>query len=209
MNVSVHKVVVGPFQENTWYVVNSHRESGILIDPGEDLHKIEALFAETNSEPVAILNTHAHMDHIGAIQRLQQQYDLPFYLHQDDQFLLEQYPEQAALFGVKMQGIPEVTHLLEEGAEQVGGIEVKVFHTPGHSPGSVSFLIGNELFSGDALFAGSIGRTDLPGGEYEELIRSIQQKLLPLGDQVVVHAGHGPDTTIGEEKRTNPFLRSD
>ncbi len=209
MNVSVHKVVVGPFQENTWYVVSSQTNEGILIDPGEDLYKIEALFAETNSDPVAILNTHAHIDHIGAVQRLQQKYDLPFYLHRDDQFLLEQYPEQAALFGVKMQGIPDVTRFLEEGSEQIGDIEVRLLHTPGHSPGSVSFLIGNDLFSGDALFSGSIGRTDLPGGDYDELIRSIQQKLLPLGDQVIVHAGHGPDTTIGEERRTNPFLRSD
>ncbi|HKJ67890.1 MAG TPA: MBL fold metallo-hydrolase [bacterium] len=207
MDFSVHKIVVGSFQENTWYVVNRYTNDGILIDPGEDVHTIEALFAETESKPTAILNTHAHIDHIGAIQRLQEKYDLPFYLHREDQFLLEQYPEQAALFGVKMQGIPDVTHFLEEGSKTISEIEVRVLHTPGHSPGSVSFVIGNDLFSGDALFAGSIGRTDLPGGDYAELIRSIQQKLLPLGDHVVVHAGHGPDTTIGEERRTNPFLR--
>lgn len=208
MKYSVHRLVVGPFQENTWYVANDERQQGVIIDPGEDSERITGLIEETGTTPVAIINTHGHLDHIGAVHALQEAYGLPFYLHPEDQFLIQEYREHAAMFGVPMQGLPEVTHTLQEGDLNLGGLQWQCFHTPGHTPGGISFLLDGELFAGDTLFAGSIGRTDLPGGDTEVLLQSIHTKLMILDDDTVVHAGHGPDTSIGSERHSNPFLRS-
>lgn len=208
MVYQVYNLVVGPFQENTWYVVNEDRQMGVLIDPGDESGRIIALIQEAGAKPVAIINTHGHLDHIGAIHALQTKYDLPFYLHPADQSLLREYPDHASMFGVPMHGIPKVTHTLGEGTLTLGGMEWRCLHTPGHTPGGMSFLLQEELFAGDTLFAGSIGRTDLTGGDMEALLRSIHTKLLVLEDATIVHAGHGPDTTIGRERRTNPFLKT-
>jgi len=208
MVYEVHCLVVGPFQENTWYVTNEEQQQGVIIDPGEEAERITSLIEETGTKPVAIINTHGHLDHIGAVHALQEAYGLPFYLHPEDHFLIREYPEHAAMFGVPMQGLPEVTHSLQEGELTLGGLQWRCLHTPGHTPGGMSFLLNGELFAGDTLFAGSIGRTDLPGGDTEALLRSIQTKLLELEESITVHAGHGPDTSIGTEKRSNPFLRS-
>jgi len=207
MDLDIIKIMVGPFEENSWYVVENTSGAAVLIDPGDDPERIREAMRSTGTAPEAIINTHAHLDHIGGVKALQDEYNLAFYLHEDDEFLIDLYPEHAELFGVKVQGIPQVTHRIgDEDRLGFGELTVQVLHTPGHSPGGISLLVDNHLFSGDTLFAGSIGRTDLPGGDYDTLIHSIRTKLLPLDDDIRVHPGHGADTTIGEERRSNPFL---
>jgi glyoxylase-like metal-dependent hydrolase (beta-lactamase superfamily II) len=128
-------------------------------------------------------------------------------MHRADQFLLESLPAQAAAFGLSTSGIPQVDQYIAEGENlKFGKVQFEVYFTPGHSPGSITFAANGVAFVGDVLFAGSIGRTDLPGGDFETLIQSIKSKLFPLGDDTLVYPGHGPSTTIGDEKRTNPFL---
>ena len=212
MDYTVKRLVTGPFEENSWYVVNPLKREGIFIDPGDDADDLTGLIEETDSTPKVILNTHGHIDHIGAVKKLQDRFGLPFYLHSSDEFLVNQYPQHAAVFGVKMQGIPEITGYLDDmlnGQSEVefAGISIRIIPTPGHTPGGVCFKVGDELFAGDTLFDGSIGRTDLPGGDYETLMQSITGNLLELGDDVLVHSGHGPDTTIGRERESNPFIR--
>ncbi len=205
--MEIKKAVVGSFQENSWLVVHSKNREAILIDPGDDIHLIQELIEKSDSIPVAVLNTHGHLDHIGAVLRLSENYNIPFYLHPDDESLVKEYPAHAEMFGVPCHGVPEVDKYLEDQMTlNLAGLTIKVLHTPGHSPGSSSFLIDNHVFVGDALFAGSIGRVDLPGGDYPTLMKSIQKRLLTLPDETVVHSGHGPDTTIGQERKSNPFI---
>jgi len=212
MNFDVKRLTVGPFQENTWYVIQNESRNGILIDPGDEPEKIVQLIAETETTPIAIYNTHAHLDHIGAVKHLQDRYNLPFYLNEADEFLIEQYPQHAAMFGVPMNGIPRVTHYVNDEMDSnsilsIGNFKIQVVPTPGHTPGGVSYLIEDELFVGDTLFDGSIGRTDLPGGNYNTLMESIVQRLMSLDSDILVHCGHGPDTTIGKERQANPFIQ--
>lgn len=212
MDFEVERLTVGPFQENTWYVIQTESRNGILIDPGDESEKIVRLIEETKTTPVAIINTHAHLDHIGAAKQLQDTFDLPFYLHAKDEFLVKQYPQHAAMFGVPMNGIPQVTHFVNEEIDSrnilsIGAFQLQVISTPGHTPGGVSYLVEDELFVGDTLFDGSIGRTDLPGGNYNTLMESIVKRLMTLDSDILVHCGHGPDTTIGKEQEANPFIQ--
>lgn len=212
MDFEVTRLTVGSFQENSWFLTQQETKTGIFIDPGDEPEKLIQLVEESDTQPVAILNTHAHLDHIGGVKILQDRYNLPFYLHSADEFLVERYPEFAQIFGVRMNGIPNVTHYVDKLTDTnnlitIEDIEVQVISTPGHTPGGVSYLVSDELFVGDTLFAGSIGRTDLPGGDYETLMQSIVNQLLALQNETLVHSGHGPDTTIGRERETNPFIQ--
>ncbi len=208
MSLKFETIVNGPFQENCFLLYDEQKKSGIFIDPGDEPDRL-ARTAQFQSITIeGIFNTHGHLDHAGGVAKLKTLLDnVPFAIHKEDLFLLDNIPQQARMFGLPPMDVPQVDREIEDGETiTVAGHEGKVIHTPGHTPGGVSFLFGDLLFVGDTLFAGSIGRTDLPGGSYPQLIESIKTRLLPLGDEVRVMCGHGPNTTIGVERTHNPFL---
>jgi hydroxyacylglutathione hydrolase len=203
----VEQLVVGPFQENTFLLRGADSTEVIIIDPGDEAERIGEVLDSHNWQPVAVVNTHGHLDHVGAIQQLKARYSLPFYMHPGDRFILGNAPESARRFGVREPEVPDVDRELTDGESlQLAGLELKVIHTPGHTPGGVCLAIDGRLFAGDTLFSGSVGRTDLPGGDTATLMRSLLDRLMALPDQTIVHCGHGPDTRIGHERLTNPYL---
>jgi len=156
---------------------------------------------------VAIWLTHAHIDHVLGVPRLKADTGAPVYLHPGDRVLYDHVPEQASAFGMRAAALPPPDRALAHGDRlRVGALEFHVRHAPGHSPGSVVFEGHGMAFAGDVLFQGSIGRTDLPGGDFETLLKSIERELLTLPDSTIVYCGHGPETTVGRERRANPFL---
>ncbi|APR87840.1 putative metal-binding enzyme [Minicystis rosea] len=202
----------GPLGCNCSILVDPGTKTGIVIDPGGDFDVIRARLEKHGAKIVSIVHTHTHIDHVGATADLQRWADAPARIHEADRFLYELLPVQAALLGT---GLPEVCDLegdLRDGTSiNAGGLTAHVLHTPGHTPGSVSFLVqspeSSVVFTGDTLFRRGIGRTDLWGGDSDLILRSLRGKLLTLDETTRVVAGHGPETTIGEEKRANPFLR--
>lgn len=202
-----------PFQENTYLLINEKKECWI-VDPGmydnNETNFLLDYIAENALTPKAIINTHAHIDHILGINALKEKYNLPFSLHEKDMPVLNSARQSAAMFGFTFGDIPKVDSYLQEGEPlKLGEDTIEVRFAPGHSPGSVVFYYepGEWLIGGDVLFAGSIGRTDLPGGNFDTLISSIQTQLLTLPDETTVYSGHGPATTIGSECANNPFLK--
>jgi hydroxyacylglutathione hydrolase len=197
---------VAPFYKNGFVVACERTREGMLIDPGDDVDQLIAAASDLDVDVRGILLTHAHVDHITGVGQARAAFDVPIHLHRDDLFLYDNVVDQAALFGFKVQPQPPVDAFYDGTPIRFGDYEVAVHHTPGHCPGGVCLQIGRHLFVGDTLFAGSIGRTDLPGGDYEVLMRSITGVLFALGDDAIVHPGHGPDTTIQRERTTNPFV---
>lgn len=193
------------------YVVENEKKEAVLIDPGGEGERLIAIAESQSLNPLAILLTHAHFDHIAAVDELRNKWRIPVYLHHAERDWLAD-PEKnasASLPGVYKTVISPPDEIINgEGQLNIGSFSFQIIETPGHSPGSVSFYNQEEgiVFSGDALFAGSIGRTDLYGGDHEQLMSSIIDKLIVLPDHVIVASGHGPETTIGAEKRSNPFL---
>lgn len=205
----VRSRTVGAFEMNCWLVGDPATREGFIIDPGDEVDELVGMVQAEGIKLQRILNTHAHVDHVAGVAAFQKRFPVPFHLHRDDQFWLDGLPRQCAMFGLPVPEVARVDGWLEEGQHwRAGSIECEVLHVPGHSPGHVCFWFPAErhLFCGDVLFAGSIGRTDLPGGSLDTLLSGIRAKILPLGDDVVVHPGHGPDTTVGEERMHNPFL---
>jgi len=198
----------GMFAENCYLVVDAHAGECAIVDPGEEAGLILHTVKETGTKPVAIWLTHAHIDHVLGVPRIAAETGAPVWLHPADRPLYDAVPEQAAWFGLAPPGsLPPPDHEIAPGARlSVGGLDFEARHAPGHSPGSVCLVGPGVVLSGDVLFAGSIGRTDLPGADFETLIASIERELLPLSDDTIVYSGHGPETTIGRERRTNPFL---
>ncbi len=198
----------GMFAENCYLVVDERAGECAIVDPGEEagliLHKVE----ESGAKPVAIWLTHAHIDHVLGVPRIVAETGVPVWLHPADRPLYDAVPDQAAWFGLEPpEPLPAPDHDLAHGTRlTVGGVSFEVRHAPGHSPGSVCLVGPGVALSGDVLFAGSIGRTDLPGADFETLIASIERELLPLPDDTILYSGHGPETTIGRERQTNPFL---
>jgi glyoxylase-like metal-dependent hydrolase (beta-lactamase superfamily II) len=179
----------------------------VVIDPGGDPEKIVTALAESKLKAKYLINTHGHFDHVGANRQLKQLTGAQLLIHAKDAPMLGQLVMAAASFGLSSENSPQPDKTIEEGDTiTFGKISLTVIHTPGHSPGGVSLHTNGYLFVGDTLFAGSIGRTDLPGGNFQTLKQSIQNKLFPLGDDIQVFTGHGPPTTIGQEKRYNPFV---
>jgi hydroxyacylglutathione hydrolase len=201
-----------PFHKNGFVVGCSRTREAIIIDPGDEVDELLGAVRDHELEVQYILLTHAHIDHVTGVAAAKTALDVPVYLHRDDLFLYEHTVEQGEMFGFKVQQPPPIDVYYDMSPIFFGDLEVRVHHTPGHCPGGVCLQVGDKgtggthLFVGDTLFAGSIGRTDLPGGDYETLMRSITAVLFPLGDAAVVHSGHGPDTTIARERQTNPFV---
>ncbi|MBO8156103.1 MAG: MBL fold metallo-hydrolase [Bacillaceae bacterium] len=204
----VHQIPVGNLGTNCYLIEN---ESEVLIiDPGDHGDAIIARINEQQLKPVAILLTHAHFDHIGAVEQIRNEYDIPVYLHEEEHdWLTDPMLNGSQLFAVvePIKG-KKPDFSLEEGEMSLGSFTFDVKHTPGHSPGSTSFIFHEEGFvvAGDTLFQGSIGRTDLPGGNHQQLLDSIEEKILILPDHTTVYPGHGPKTTVGSEKVSNPFF---
>lgn len=207
--MEIHTLTVGPFAENTYFVVDEASREAVAIDPGDEAPRLLEAIRRLALDLRHILNTHGHLDHVGAVAELREATGATFHIHRADQFLLDSLASQAVYFGLEPPPIPDVDAYLDEGQTfRLGGaaVEIRTIATPGHSPGGVTFQVGDSLFVGDALFRGSIGRTDLPGGDSEVLLASIREKILVFPDETRVHSGHGPVTTVGEERRTNPFL---
>lgn len=201
------------FSENT-YVLYDHTQSCMIVDPGCNSREEQQLlvdFIESKElKPVKLLNTHCHIDHILGNSFVAEKYNLELIAHRGEIPVLVAGKVSSDIYAIKYDPSPEITIFIEEGDDfGFGETQLEVFFTPGHSPASLSFFHkeSNQLIAGDVLFQGSIGRTDLPGGDYDTLIQSIKEKLFPLGDDVVVYPGHGPSTTIGKEKQLNPFLQ--
>ena len=207
--MKIRKFVLGVYEENAYLLSDDNSKESIVIDPGEDpLQIIETI----NSEKLIvkyILNTHAHIDHVLGVNAVKEATNAPFYLNENDIPLLNALPIQAEMLGLTgSYEVPEVDGNIVEGDKfSIGDEEFGVLFTPGHSPGSVTFTTKDMIFSGDVLFAGSVGRVDLPGGSWEVLKNSIMEKLMPLDRETIVFCGHGPDTNIGREMESNPFLQ--
>lgn len=199
---------VGPLACNCYVAGDPATRQAIVIDPGGDADALAADIAALSLRVVAIVATHAHFDHVLAAERLRELTGAPFHLHRADRPVLAWMKESGRLFlGVELPDPPEVDGDLGEGDRLgAGGAELEVIHTPGHSPGSIALLGDGLLFSGDTLFAGSVGRTDLPGGDADALVAAVRAKLFRLDDDLPVYPGHGPATTIGREKLSNPFV---
>lgn len=208
--------VFNPFQENT-YVLYDNTGQCVVIDPGcfaaAEGEELINFINEKELTPVRLLNTHCHIDHILGNGLIHEKYGLKPEIHEKEVSVLESAPATSEFFGVEMRWASPGHHadFLKEGDTVTfgDGVELKVLFTPGHTPGEICFYNEKEgyIIGGDVLFYGSIGRTDLPGGDYDTLIKSIKEKLLPLPDETVVYSGHGPKTTIGHEREYNPFLR--
>lgn len=197
----------GPLDVNCYIIGCEKTRKAAVIDPGGHVEQILERLKKHQLDVAMIINTHGHFDHIGGNGGLLKATGAELIIHRDDRPLLDRAAEHAAAFGLQAEPSPEPTRQLEGGETlELGELSLQVIHTPGHSPGGMCLLVDDCLLVGDTLFAGSIGRTDLPGGNHQQLISNIKEKLLPLPEDTKVYPGHGPMTTIGEEKLYNPFL---
>ncbi len=210
----VESAAEGPFQKNGYVLGCERTKEAVYIDPGDEVEQLLAFIATQGLAVRGILLTHAHVDHVSGVAEAKRRLQAPIYLHRADQPLYDNAARQGAMFGIQVEQPPPVDLYYEgQGPIALGDYVVDVHHTPGHAPGGVCLAVSKPgaagvpmLFVGDNLFAGSIGRTDLPGGDYEVLMRAITEVLFAFPDESIVYSGHGPETTIGRERRTNPFV---
>jgi len=204
----VETFTAGPFAENGYLAFCDSGEA-VAVDPGAGAARMAAVLAERDADLVAILLTHAHLDHVEGVARLRRFAEAPIHLHPLDRPLYDALPQQAAAFGVDVEPPPAPDRALAHGdTVRFGACGLEVRHAPGHAPGHVLLLAAADglAFVGDVVFRGSIGRTDLPGGDFQVLMRSIREQVLTLPDETRLYTGHGPDTTVEHERTTNPFL---
>ena len=205
----LESLVVGPLEVGCYIIGCSETKQVAVIDPGGDTDKITQIIQKKGLKPIYLLGTHGHFDHIGGVHHLQQMLNCEFLISKEDSFLVENIKEQAIFFGFDTAEKPKIGRHIKDGDDiNIGNVTIKVLETPGHTPGSVSFSINKNVFVGDTVFQGSIGRTDLPGGSYETLINSVKEKLFTLNDDTKLYPGHGPSTTLLDEKKYNPFLNT-
>lgn len=198
--LNLKTVPAGVYEANCYILVDSETKDCAIIDAGGDAGKISAAVESMQGNPKYLLLTHGHFDHVGGVKEICSKYDIPFYISKTDEEYME---KDNSVFGT----LPKASGYLKEGdVVKLGSREIKVIETPGHTKGGLCFLIYGKLFTGDTLFQGSIGRTDFIGGDMKEIISSIKNKLLPLGDDVEVYPGHGPSSSIKFEKMRNPYL---
>lgn len=213
-HVLVRRIVARAFETNCFVVAPAAGEECVIIDPGVGVEDaVDAVLREDKLKPTAVLLTHGHLDHVFAVVPVCDAKGVPALIHPDDRLMMAEpalsfgMPAGTPVFGRLTFGEPDDVRTLSDGETlSLAGLEISVDHTPGHTPGSVIFRSGGRLFSGDLLFRGSVGRTDLPGGSFEQLLASLAKSVLPLADETPVHCGHLDDTTVGFERATNPFL---
>jgi glyoxylase-like metal-dependent hydrolase (beta-lactamase superfamily II) len=203
----VHGFTGGGFGENCYVVSCSGTAKAILVDPGAAVEAMLDHVRRASLDIVAIVLTHAHLDHIEGVARAHEVTGAAVHLHPDDEILYRQAPHQAQLFGVRIDTPPPIDEYLRQGElVRVGDCQFEVRSTPGHSPGHIILVGSGVAIVGDCVFGGSIGRTDLPGGDFQTLMASIRGEILSLPDETILYSGHGPETTVGRERRSNPFL---
>ena len=196
----IKTIIAGMYEENCYLIMDKDTKELAIIDPGGQPNIIQEEIKLLNGKPKFILLTHGHMDHVGGVIELVNKFNIPFYINEIEEKYMK---NDKSVFGL----LPNASGYLKEGDTlNLGSNLIKVIETPGHTAGGLCFLIANKLFTGDTLFQGSVGRSDFPGGDGMQLIKNIKEKLLPLGDNIEVYAGHGAASTIGYEKRMNPFL---
>jgi glyoxylase-like metal-dependent hydrolase (beta-lactamase superfamily II) len=213
--MNIDRTAAPPFFENSFVVSCEETREAVVIDPGDGVEELIEQVRRHKLDVKSILLTHAHLDHVTGVGKAKQAFNVPVWLHKDDLFLYNAVVDQGRMFGIKVDAQPPIDQFYAPNQRLTfGRYVVDVRHTPGHCPGGVCLAIGRadasaqerELFVGDTLFAGSIGRTDLPGGNHPLLLESIRTQLLVYPEETIVHSGHGPDTTVGDERATNPFL---
>ena len=212
MTMHIETFATGPLGCNCSIVMDPASKHAVVVDPGGDLDKIQARLKALDAKVDAIVHTHTHIDHVGATPGIQKAHNARACIHEADRFLYDILPVQAAMLGLECPETTEMEGTLVDGSSiHAGALEVCILHTPGHTPGSVTFVVksgsGTHVFTGDTLFRRGIGRTDLWGGDSDAIMKSLKEKILTLPEDAIVVAGHGPETTIGDERAKNPFLR--
>jgi len=206
--MEIRHLAVGPLQVNCYILGCPESRDALIIDPGEDARQLLGLLREEGWNLRLIVNTHGHFDHIGGNRTLVEETSAELAIHRSDLSLMMNAARHASIYGLKTQSSPEPTRFLEHGERiRLGSLALEVIHTPGHTPGGIClYEKSGHLFAGDSLFAGSVGRTDLPGGDHDLLVTNIRTRLLSLPPETLVYPGHGPETSVGREKIHNPFV---
>ena len=211
--ISIKTFTFNPFQENSYLIINEQKQCWI-VDPGmfsaAENDEMLNYIKNNNVIPQAIINTHAHLDHIMGVHFLQKEFDIPFYLHALDEATLQYGPIAASMYGLGTINMPLSYTFYKASSFDIGTTSLAIIHTPGHAPGHVILYCksGNWVINGDMLFAGSIGRTDLPGSNHNDMLKSLSEKIVTLPEETIVYCGHGNATTIKKEKATNPYLQN-
>ena len=207
MRIQFHKITAGPFQENGYLIHGENDKKCFIIDPGDSPQLYIQKIEDNGLTPIAILNTHGHIDHVHAVQPLKDHYKIPFYISKNDEFIIDHYPQGCLMYGIAPNKKPVIDYRIgSENELIVGGYNIQLIHTPGHTPGGICYQFNGDIFTGDTVFKGSIGRTDFPGGDYNALMDSLKKLINEVPGNTKVHSGHGFCTTMENEVDSNPFL---
>ena len=204
--LNIDWTVTGPFQENSYIIWKENKDSCIIIDPGDDFVNVIKMINKNKVKPIAIINTHAHLDHIASVADLKERYSIPFYLHYNEKEVLKNYQRDSLIFGLVPSKTPEVDFWFRSGILEIGPFNIELIETPGHTPGGTCLKFENHLFTGDTIFSRSIGRTDLPGGDWNILSDSLVRVMKKIPEDQILYPGHGPITSLKIEMQENQFL---